>query len=130
VSFAASSDQRLVADIEKLIKTKIELEPMEFEENLPRIKEQGRINDGHRMYRDGGAPPPREAEAPRRERREYAPRQAAPRDPFFDKPYESSLPAEAQPAWEDAAKSGASRSSVSANIKPKKKVAALFKTAA
>ncbi len=138
VSFAAASDQRLVADIEKLIKTKIELEPMEFDEDQPRIKEQGRINDGRRMYRESGAEEPREgAELPRerrenRERREHPPhqRQAAPRDPFFDKPYESSLPTEAQPAWEAAAKSGASRSSVSANIKPKKKVAALFKTTA
>jgi len=136
VSFAASSDQRLVADIEKLIKTKIELEPMEFEEDQPRIKEQGRINDGRRMYRDSGDQPARDEEVSRdrperRERREYAPQQrhAAPRDPFFDKPYESTLPSDAQPAWEAAAKSGASRSSVSANIKPKKKVAALFKVA-
>jgi superfamily II DNA/RNA helicase len=134
VSFAAVSDQRLVTDIEKLIKTKIELEPMEFEEDQPRIKEQGRINDGRRMYRDSGDQPVREAaEAPRdrperRERREAPPqRQQASRDPFFDKPYESSLPAEAQPAWEAAAKGGAARG-VSANIKPKKKVAALFKT--
>lgn len=136
VSFAATSDQRLVADIEKLIKTKIELEPMEFEEDLPRIKEQGRINDGRRMYRDSGDQPVREEEVSRerperRERREFVPQQrhAAPRDPFFDKPYESTLPADAQPAWEAAAKGGASRSSVSANIKPKKKVAALFKVA-
>jgi ATP-dependent RNA helicase RhlE len=136
VSFAASSDQRLVADIEKLIKTKIELEPMEFEEDQPRIKEQGRINDGRRMYRDSGDQPVRDEDVARdrperRERRESAPQQrhSAPRDPFFDKPYESTLPADAQPAWEAAAKSGASRSSVSANIKPKKKVAALFKVA-
>ncbi|MDP1740295.1 MAG: DEAD/DEAH box helicase [Polaromonas sp.] len=140
VSFAASSDQRLVADIEKLIKTKIELEPMEFEEDQPR-KDQGRINDGRRMYRDSGdqavrdaedAPQgrPERAERPeRRERREAPPqRQQASRDPFFDKPYESTLAADAQPAWEASAKGGAPRSSVSANIKPKKKVAALFKT--
>ena len=40
VSFVASSDQRLVADIEKLIKTKIEIEPLEFDEDKPRISEQ------------------------------------------------------------------------------------------
>ncbi|OOG36683.1 DEAD/DEAH box helicase [Polaromonas sp. A23] len=136
VSFAASSDQRLVADIEKLIKTKIELEPMEFEEDQPRIKEQGRINDGRRMYRDSGDQPVRDEDASRdrperRERRESVPHRqpAVSRDPFFDKPYESTLPGDTQPAWEAAAKSGTSRSSVSANIKPKKKVAALFKTA-
>ncbi|MES2414782.1 MAG: DEAD/DEAH box helicase [Pseudomonadota bacterium] len=133
VSFVASSDQRLVADIEKLIKTKIELEPMEFEEDRPRISEQGRINDGRRMYREReeregsearDVRPQRETREPR-ERREYAPR-PAPRDPFFDQPYESTLDAEAKPAWE-AAKATTATARVSANIKPRKKVAALFK---
>ena len=146
VSFVASSDQRLVADIEKLIKTKIELEPMEFDEDQPRISEQGRINDGRRMYRepdDRGAHDSREAfdaRPPRerreasqpRERREYMPHRqaAAPRDPFFDQPYESTAAADAQPAWESAARANPARSGVSANIKPKKKVAALFKVSA
>lgn len=128
VSFAAPSDQRLVADIEKLIKTKIELEAMEFEEDLPRIREQGRINDGRRMYREGADGAAREARQPR-ERREYTPHRqpAASRDPFFDKPYEPSATADAQPAWEAAVKTSSARSGVSANIKPRKKVAALFK---
>jgi ATP-dependent RNA helicase RhlE len=145
VSFVASSDQRLVADIEKLIKTKIEIEPLEFDEDKPRISEQGRINDGRRMYREPDAqgahdareatsdtrPPRREVREPR-ERREYTPHRqpASSRDPFFDQPYESTAPADAQPAWEAAAKNGPARSGVSANIKPKKKVAALFKVAA
>jgi superfamily II DNA/RNA helicase len=142
VSFVAPSDTRLVTDIEKLIKTKIELEPMEFEEDTPRISEQGRINDGRRMYRETeGSDQPdepgvkqpvsrerRETREPR-ERREYTPRPSnMSRDPFFDKPYESTLAAEALPAWEAAAKS-AGPHGVSANIKPKKKIAALFKTA-
>jgi hypothetical protein len=138
VSFAAASDARLVADIEKLIKTKIELEPMDFDEDRPRISEQGRINDGRRMYREGEGSEAVAEAAPRasreqrepRERRDYAPRQPkAPRDPFFDQPYESSSVPESQPAWEAAAKSAAPRG-ISANIKPKKKVAALFKTVA
>ena len=138
VSFVAPSDQRLVGDIEKLVKTKIELEPMEFEEDKPRISEQGRINDGRRMYREGGdssAPAPRESRdsrepRERRERREYTPHRApsASRDPFFDKPYEPSAPAQGQPAWESA-QAAPARSSVSANIKPRKKIAALFKSA-
>jgi len=147
VSFVASSDQRLVADIEKLIKTKIEIEALEFDEDKPRISEQGRINDGRRMYREPDAQgahdgreagsetrPPRERREVRepRERREYTPHRqpAASRDPFFDQPYESTAPADAQPAWEAAAKAGPARGGVSANIKPKKKVAALFKVAA
>ena len=138
VSFVASSDQRLVADIEKLIKTKIELEPLEFEEDLPRISEQGRINDGRRMYRAGNdaeaagpASETRERREPRefRERREHLPHRqpAALRDPFFDQPYEAPVTPDAQPAWDAAAKAAPARSGVSANIKQKKKVAALFK---
>ena len=139
VSFVASSDQRLVADIEKLIKTKIELEPMVFDEDQAPA---GRMNDGRRMYRDAGDSAPRES-APRerqehreprefRERREAPPhrRPAAPRDPFFDQPYESTAAPDAAPAWEAAAKAGPARSGMSANIKPKKKVAALFKISA
>ena len=136
VSFVASSDQRLVSDIEKLIKTKIDIEPLEFEEDTPRISEQGRINDGRRMYRETGegrapaadARPPREP-AERRERREYTPHRqpAASRDPFFDRPYEPGAPAESLPSWEATSKVNPARNGVSANIKPKKKVAALFK---
>ena len=136
VSFVASSDQRLVADIEKLIKTKIELEPMLFDEDQAPT---GRMNDGRRMYREAeDASPrdsaPRERREPRefRERREAPPHRqsAAPRDPFFDQPYESAVAPDAQPAWEAAAKANPARSGVSANIKPKKKVAALFKLGA
>ena len=141
VSFVASSDQRLVADIEKLIKTKIELEPMVFDEDQAPT---GRINDGRRMYREAedaaprdSAPrdsAPRERREPRefRERREAPPHRqsTAPRDPFFDQPYESAAASDAQPAWEAAAKTNPARSGVSANIKPKKKVAALFKIGA
>ncbi|WP_426149137.1 DEAD/DEAH box helicase [Polaromonas sp. DSR2-3-2] len=134
VSFVASSDQRLVADIEKLIKTKIDIEPLEFEEDTPRISEQGRINDGRRMYREGDegrAPEPRapREHTERRERREFTPHRqpAASRDPFFDRPYEPGAPAESLPSWEASSKANPARNGVSANIKPKKKVAALFK---
>ena len=132
VSFVASSDQRLVADIEKLLNSKIELEPLEFDEDTPRISVQGRINDGRRMYRESEEGRP--AESPmqpreRRERREYSPHRqgAASRDPFFDRPYEPSAQAPAQPSWEAAAKANTGRSAMSSNIKPRKKVAALFK---
>ena len=136
VSFVASSDQRLVADIEKLIKTKIELEPMVFDEDQ---KPTGRINDGRRMYRDADDASPRDlAPRERREPREFRERRDAPphrqstasRDPFFDQPYESTAAPDAQPAWEAAAKANPARSGVSANIKPKKKIAALFKIGA
>ncbi|QJC57371.1 ATP-dependent RNA helicase RhlE [Polaromonas vacuolata] len=140
VSFVAPSDQRLVADIEKLIKTKIEIEPMVYDEDQPRISEQGRINDGRRMYRDeqenagretSAREPRRESREPR-ERREYTPtRQTAQsRDPFFSQPYESKpIATDTPPAWDSAAKTSPARSGVSANIKARKKVAALFKPA-
>ncbi|RYX89677.1 MAG: DEAD/DEAH box helicase [Comamonadaceae bacterium] len=135
VSFVASSDTRLVTDIEKLLGKKLEIEAIEFDEDKPRE----RINTGRRMYSpDGSGSDPREVlDEPRvrrdrdRERDERAPRTqreyrpaAAPRDPFFEQPYEAPA-AEAPPAWEAAAKAGTTRGS--SNIKPKRKVAALFK---
>ncbi|MGE4240588.1 DEAD/DEAH box helicase [Ramlibacter sp.] len=127
-----SNDARLVADIEKLLRRKIEIEPVEFDDDRPR----GRINDGRRTWRERGetgdprdaldAVPPRQGREGGREgyrdaNRDYRP-PAAPRDPFFDKPYEAPQ-TEAPPAWESAQKPAR----VSANIKTKRKVAALFK---
>ena len=132
VTLVSGSDARLVADIEKLIKKKIDLEAIEYEEDRPR----GRINDGRRAWRESDeAGDPRdvipaavrernERREPREHHRGFRPAVAS-RDPFFEKPYEPSN-ADTAPAWEAAAKSPA-RSSISANIKPKRKVAALFK---
>ena len=140
VTLVSGSDARLVADIEKLLKTKLDIEALEYDEDRPNIQQQGRINDGRRAWREGGAsaeprndaarrdaaPRERERREPRepREYRGFRPAVAS-RDPFFEKPYELST-ADVAPAWEAAAKSPA-RSGVSANIKPKRKVAALFK---
>ena len=140
VTLVSGSDARLVADIEKLLKTKLDIEALEYDDDRPNIQQQGRINDGRRAWREGGAsaeprndaarrdaaPRERERREPRepREYRGFRPAEAS-RDPFFEKPYESST-ADVAPAWEAAAKSPA-RSGVSANIKPKRKVAALFK---
>ncbi|MRD46321.1 DEAD/DEAH box helicase [Caenimonas koreensis] len=136
VTFVSGTDARLVGDIEKLLKRKIELEAIEFDEDKPR----GRINDGRRAWREAGETgDPRDAlDAPagldrERERDRRAPQResyrdsrqpAAPRDPFFDQPYETPA-VDTPPAWETAARPA---SRVSANIKPKRKVAALFKS--
>ncbi len=124
VTLVAPSDNRLVTDIEKLIKKKIEVEAID----LGGDERRGRGERSERGEREERRPR-REERDPRdvldapRERR--APRSAlAPRDPFFDKPYEASA-SEAAPVWEQ--QRPAVRSSVSANIKPKRKVAALFK---
>ncbi|OYU43317.1 MAG: ATP-dependent RNA helicase [Burkholderiales bacterium PBB4] len=145
---AGGNDARLLSDIEKLIKTKIDLEALEFDEDTPDIHKQGRFNDGRRMYsqedgasdyrhsggrgegrRDGRAEGrgSRDDSAGRAPRRDYNRPAPAPRDPFFDKPYEAPAIADASamPSWEAGARP-ASRG-ISANIKPKRKVAALFK---
>ncbi len=125
VTFVSASDGRLVADLEKLLKKKLEVEAVEFEEDRPR----GRINDGRRTWRERGETgDPRDALDTPRPQREARPVRApaAPRDPFFDQPYEAPA-TEAAPAWEASAKP-ATTSRISANIKSKRKVAALFKT--
>jgi ATP-dependent RNA helicase RhlE len=151
ISFVAPSDGRLVADLEKLLKTKIELEGIEYPENLPDIRKQGRINDGRRMYAsaegdgEGSSRSQRDNRSGERDRsaKEYpqgeryafkGPKPKA-QDPFFDKPYESVPVASvidgatptSTPAWEAAAKANPARAGKSANIRSKKRVAALFK---
>src|SRR6185369_16283218 len=86
VTFVSGSDARLISDIEKLLKRKIELEPIEFDEDRPR----GRINDGRRAWREVGEvgdprdvlDAPRERERAPRPQRDYRPAGAS-RDPFF-----------------------------------------------
>ncbi len=152
VSFVGgNNDARLVGDIEKLIKTKIELEAIEYDEDAPDIRKQGRINDGRRMYaqegsdtagggdngRSGGRGGQQRtsrdetyaSRTPRPPRGDYGRQTPVAHDPFFDKPYESQVVSEAAvaPSWEASARPQAR--GISANIKPKVKVAALFKSA-
>jgi ATP-dependent RNA helicase RhlE len=128
VTLVTRDDTRLVADIEKLIKKKIELEPFEIDDNRPRRAPPRRRDD------DDERPAWRAAE------RSRAPAPPAPaRDPFFDKPYEASGSGGA--AWEKSEKGengdkgdkgdkGAAPATpahkLSPNIKPKRKVAALL----
>jgi superfamily II DNA/RNA helicase len=112
VTLVSRDDARLVGDIEKLIKKKIELEALDFDDAPPRREPRERprreLDDGPRSV----APPVVRSTTP--------PRVAG--DPFFDRPYEA--PADAKPSWESGA--SAAPRSLSPNIKPKKKVAALF----
>ena len=124
VTLVAPSDNRLVADIEKLIKKKIEVESIEVgDERRGRSDERRRRDD--RDPRDVLDTPREPHELRERsERRGFRPT-PAPRDPFFDKPYEPSS-AEKPAVWESQ-RPAAARPGVSANIKTKRKVAALFK---
>jgi ATP-dependent RNA helicase RhlE len=123
VTLVSPGDARLVADVERLLKRKVEIEPLEFDDERPR----GRINDGRRAWRDDDERPARSEDRPARfdDRRRDARPAPAPKDPFFDQPYEAP-PREQAPAW-DGSKPASTRS-ISANIKPKRKVAALFKS--
>jgi ATP-dependent RNA helicase RhlE len=119
VTLVSPGDQRLMADLEKLLKRKIEIEPLEFDDERPR----GRINDGRRAWRSEEEERPARFDERRREQRSGP--ASAPRDPFFDQPYETPQ-VEQPPAWESGAKPASTR--ISANIKTKRKVAALFKS--
>ena len=128
-----------MADIEKLIGKKFELEALELEADK---RPAGHFNDGQRAWRQPAeegerrdqrdhrdireARASREGREGREDRRPFrAPR--PPADPLFDKPYEPSLPEDAKPSWESQPKPATSR--LSPNIKTRKKVAALFKAA-
>jgi ATP-dependent RNA helicase RhlE len=116
MTLVAREDARLIGDIEKLIKKKIEIEPLELDDAPPR---RDHYRDRTRRD-DGDERPARPASA--RVAPTVPARPAA--DPIFDRPYEApSVPAE--PAWEQKAPAPAARG-ISPNIKPKKKVAALF----
>ena len=121
VTLVGASDTRLVADIEKLIKKKIEVESVAVADERPRE----RFSENRRPRREDSEPAARPARFGYR-----AP--ALARDPFFDRPYEpSTAQSSAQPAaWEVAPKVAPVRGSLSANIKPKRKLAALFKAPA
>jgi superfamily II DNA/RNA helicase len=135
ITLVTRDDARLVGDIEKLIKKKIELEPAELEDERPRRRDR----DERPRSRDDEAPraerPERveraervEPRAERPERSERYPR-AAPRppaDPIFDKPYEPSAAGDVPPAWESAKPAAPAPRALSPNIRPKRKVSALL----
>jgi ATP-dependent RNA helicase RhlE len=115
VSLATRDDARLIGDIEKLIKRKIELEAFDLDDDRPR----------RRRPAEGDAPDESHAPAAASAVRRPPRGAAAPRDPFFDRPYEADE--NANPVWEKgAAEPASARVSVSRYIKPKRKVAALL----
>jgi superfamily II DNA/RNA helicase len=129
VTLVARDDTRLVSDIEKLIKTKIEIEPFEIEDDRPRRSPPPRQRDEDDGYREAAARVIERA-ADRgvsdRPRRPSAP--AA--DPFFDRPYEPS--GDGSAAWEKGEKGAAPTPAAaktplpSSNIRPKKRVGSLL----
>ena len=119
ISFVSGKDARLLADVEKLIGKKAEVELIELESDRRRFGgSPGRQNDGQRVWHDPQARAELRSERPQRVR---APRAA---DPFFDRPYEPGLAPDARPEWESKVQPAAR--GASPYIKSRRKVAALF----
>jgi len=118
ITLVSREDNRLVIDIEKLIKKKIELEPLELDDDRGRREtraERPRRDEDDRERREPSRPAPRG----------YAPPKPV-SDPFFERPYEASA-STPDAAWETKpAQAPAPSRGMSPNIKPKRKVAALF----
>jgi len=140
VTLVTRDDTRLITDIEKLIKKKIELEPIELDDERPRRPRRDAEDSAYHpaagreaervaervIERAADRSPERSSErTPERspERPLDRPRRASstPADPFFDKPYEPTG-AEAA-AWE---KGPTPARSVTPSIRPRKKVASLL----
>ena len=142
VTLVDRDDMRLVGDIERLIKTKIDVEPFELVDDRPkrapyRERERERIDE--RPARSDDVEPARQVEraarepAPDRAPREFdRPRRSTqpPADPFFEKPYEPPADGAEKPAWEQkgaaAAAASAPTRGLSPNIRSKRKVASLL----
>ncbi len=117
VTLVDRDDTRLISDIEKLIKKKIDLEPIEFEDDRPRRPPRRAREDDERP-RERAEAPPRPLSSPSR----------AASDPIFDRPYEPRADSAEQAAWERAAPAPVSAPvrGLSPNIRSKRKVAALL----
>ena len=107
------SSSRLSASMKAMPETvKVFSTASRMKRSKPSSSSRGYRSEGHSHGRD-------------RDRDSYR-RAPVSKDPFFDKPSESGA-AKSEPAsWEAAAKTQPARGGVSANIKSKRKVAALF----
>jgi superfamily II DNA/RNA helicase len=127
VTLVTRDDARMISDIERLIKRKIELEPIELEDERPRSwRRREPAEDAEREPALAG--PAAAVQIARASYGERPRRPAPPSDPFFDQPYEASGSGAA--VWEAAAR-GASQAppaarGLSSHIRPKKKVATLL----
>jgi len=120
VTLVARDDLRLVDDIEKLIKKKLEIEPIEIEDDRPRRyrrpeeeateRTESAERATERVIERAAERPPRRPSGP-----------AA--DPLFDRPYEPTGAGEA--AW-DKGGAAAPAKALSPALRPKKRVASLL----
>ncbi|MBU6437094.1 MAG: DEAD/DEAH box helicase [Betaproteobacteria bacterium] len=116
VSLTTPEDGRSLADIEKLIKRKFEVRRPTLQDERPPRRER-RHDDERGAEREHHRPA-----AERSTGGSFRPARPS-ADPFFNRPYEPDP--NAAPAWE-ATTPGGVKSTVSPNIRPKRKVAALL----
>ena len=117
VTLVTRDDTRLVGDIEKLIKKKIDLQPFELEDDRPvRPVRRRDFEETDRVA------------TPRLDAVERPRRSAPAADPFFDKPYEPSSAGGA--SWESSGRAVPSAASstlgLTSSLKPRRKVASLL----
>jgi superfamily II DNA/RNA helicase len=126
VTLVTRDDTRLIGDIEKLIKKKIELEPIELDDDRPRRPRRPLDDDTAGERRTERATAER-IPAERPPRRSWAP-PAPPSDPIFDRPYEPSAASEEPASWDHKAPptNNTAKGVLTPNIKPKRKVASLL----
>jgi superfamily II DNA/RNA helicase len=126
ITLVTRDDTRLMSDIEKLIKKKLDIEPFELEDDRPRRARSRDDGDDDRPRRPS-ADTPRRSEEPRGETRP-AQRPARSSDPIFDAPYvPSGAAADVAPATEPAASRSDNPAAGSPrSIRPKRKVASLL----
>jgi len=123
VTLVARDDMRLVGDIEKLLKRKIEIEPIEIDDDRPAYRARPRQDDVPDVDAARAQAERAIERAAERPRREPAGRRSV--DPFFDQPYQAA--ADTQPAaWEKSVTATSAVKLPASNIRPKKKVAALL----
>ena len=127
VTLVTRDDTRLMSDIEKLIKKKLEIEAIELEDDRPR-RPRRRDDEGD-GDRDRDRPSEHSAER-RPERPRHAPaRSSRPSDPIFDQPYVASA---AAPATSEEGAGAADSASTAASVaarghaRTKRKVASLL----
>ncbi len=123
ITLVDRDDSRLVSDIEKLIKKKLDIEPLELDDERPRRPRGGVVAPRDEARAESRADIRVAERAPAPVRR-FSP-SALPVDPFFSRPYEAQ--AAAEPVWDAPVQaSGASSSSLSRYIKPKRKLSSLL----
>jgi ATP-dependent RNA helicase RhlE len=118
ITLVTRDDARLISDIERLIKRKIEVEPFDLDGDRPR---RPRRADRPRERQDDDSIAAERTVPPR-----YAPSRApVQHDPLFDEPYEPAAASEPSAPGE-ASRPAPSPRAISPSMKPRKKVAALL----